>query len=328
MSLSNEGLIPLVAYNYQPKNDEFVDDLLGETVRRIFCTKNNNNKYSEKEKNILEEYHKYLKEINYILPPNYTDEDILRQLQGNDYKIKNSHKEIVNEIEWKKINLPIKFNNEIQEILNTGFAYVHGRDKCFRPLIFFNPGKYDNKKFPFESWQKASEYFIEFLIQKCLIPGRIENWNIIVDCHDLSMTKIPWDLQNLFKNIKGVYRCRLYKLYLLNLTGVFNFIWNICVKLIGQTIEKKATKIETDKGKYTNLFKLINKNQVEKKYGGNADNVEIGKYFPLSFQNNEYYSESEEQNDKDGDIYNKIEIDNIQVDGETFYEMNPKRKLE
>jgi hypothetical protein len=99
------------------------------------------------------------------------------------------------------------------------------------------------------------------------------------------------------------------------------------VKIIGPTVEAKATKIENDKGKYTDLFKLINKNQVEKKYGGNAENVEIGNYFPLSFQCNEYYSELDEKNDKDGDIYNKIEIDNVEVDGEIFYEMNPKRNL-
>jgi len=322
---NNEGLIPLVAFNYQPKIEEYVDELLGQKVRRIFHTDYNN--YSEKEKKVLDEYHKYLKKINFSLSENYTDEDALRQLQGNDYDIEKSHKEIVHEIEWKKINLPIFFNNDIKNVLNTGFFYVHGRDKCFRPLIFFNPMKYDKNKFPFEIWQKATEYFIEFLIQKCFVSGRIENWNLIVDCKELSMSKIPWDLQNLFKNIKGVYRCRLYKLYLLNLSGIFNFLWNLSVKIIGPTVEAKATKIDNDKGKYSDLFKLINKNQVEKKYGGNAENVEIGNYFPLSFQCNEYYSELDEKNDKDGDIYNKIEIDNVEIDGEIFYEMNPKRNL-
>jgi hypothetical protein len=322
---NNEGLIPLVAFNYQPKIEEYVDELLGQKVRRIFHTDYNN--YSEKEKNVLKEYHNYLKEINFTLPENYKDEDALRQLQGNDYDIKKSHKEIVHEIEWKKINLPINFNNDIKNVLNTGFFYIHGRDRCFRPLIFFNPMKFDKNKFPLEIWQRATEYFIEFLIQKCFINGRIENWNMIVDCKELSMKNIPWDLQKLFINIKGVYRCRLYKLYLLNLSGIFNFLWNLAVKIIGPTVEAKATKIENDKGKYTDLFKLINKNQVEKKYGGNAENVEIGNYFPLSFQCNEYYSELDEKNDKDGDIYNKIEIDNVEVDGEIFYEMNPKRNL-
>ena len=315
-NLYNPGLIPLRAYTYHPKDNEKVDELIGYPLRRIFYV--NKNSFSEKEKEKIKEVYLKAKEENYILPDDYSAEQILRQLIGNDYDINVTFENIKFEIEWKKNNLPIELTDEINKILNLGFIYVHGRDKCFRPLIILNPGKYDKTKFPFESWKNALNYFIEFVINNCLINGRVENWDLIVDCKDLKMTNIPFDFQKIFVENHKVYRCRLYKMFLINLTGIFEFFWNLAKKIIGPVIEAKASKIENNDN-YKNLFEIINRDQVEQKYGGNAPNLENGDYFPLKFINCNYYSEDEKNNNN---FNNKVELDIYEDDNtkEIFYE--------
>ena len=315
MNIEQNQFIPLIAYKFSPEENDLVDELLGKPVRRIFLI--DEDKYSDLEKEKLTEMKEYLKSINYVLPESYTNQDMLRQLQGNDYDIKVTFDNIKKEVEWKAENLPIQLTDSITKILNTGFIYAHGRDNRYRPILVLNPGKYDKNLFPFQTWQLASVYFIEFLLNNYLIPGKIENWNIIVDCQELSITNIPWDLKNVFSGIKGVYRCRLFKLFLLNLSPIFVFAWNIAKTLIGPTVEAKATKVNNDEGKYNNLFKNINRNQIEKKYGGEAENLEPGNYFPETFYYPNYYSQNDRNDNK---FMCNTEIDYFVENEEIFYE--------
>ena len=315
-NLYNPGLIPLRAYTYYPKENEKIDDLIGFPLRRIFYV--NKNSFSEKEKESITKVYIKSEEENYKIPDDYPAQEILRQLIGNEYDINLTFENIKFEIEWRKNNLPVNLNDEINQILNLGFIYVHGRDKCFRPLIFLNPGKYDKNKFTLESWKKSINYFIEFVINNCLINGRVENWNVIIDCKELKMTNLPFDLKNIFLENHKVYRCRLYKMFLINLTGIFDFFWNITKKIVGPVIEKKAIKIENNDN-CKNLFEIINRDQVEKKYGGNAPDLNIGEYFPLKFINNNYYCEEEKN---ENNYHQKVELDIYEdnENNEIFYE--------
>ena len=311
-------LLPLAAFAYEPKDDELVIDLLGAPIRRIFLC--NEKKFSEFERAILKEEYDYIKEQGLVIPKYYTKEDALRQIQGNDYDIDKSFKNIKHEIEWKAANLPVQLTDDMTKILNCGFMYFHGRDNRYRPLIFFNPGKYDNKAFPIETWQKAVNFFIDYMINNTLIPGKVENWNIIVDCGDLKIAKIPYDLKKIFSDLKGVYRCRLFKLYLLNLTGILMFAWKIAVSLIGPTVEAKATMVEKEDGKYTKLFQIINRSQVEEKYGGKAPNLKEGEIFPTQFFVNEYSTEEEIAA---GNTLKGCQLDHMEYEDEVFFEAKP-----
>lgn len=311
----SKTFVPKIAMKFLPEDIDLVDKLLGKPVRRIFLT--DEDKYSELEKNKITEMRQYMKTKNFEPPKEYTVQDMLRQLQGNDYDIKVSFDNIKHEIEWKKQNLPIQLNDDITAILNTGFIYAHGKDNRYRPLLFLNPAKYNKEKYPLETWTKAASFFIEFLLNKYLVPGKVENWNIIVDCKDLSAKAIPWDLKTVFSGIKGVYRCRLYKLYLLNLSSIFLFAWKMAKALIGPTVEAKATMINADNGEYNDLFKTINRNQVEKKFGGFAPTLTDGEYFPEKFNYPYYYSKTDKEN---GNYICRSSFDYIVDNDEIFYE--------
>ncbi|MCQ2815666.1 MAG: SEC14 family lipid-binding protein [archaeon] len=313
----NRNHIPLIVYRYTPKPTEIITELLGKPIRRIFkCPIES---FDENELTKIIEIDDYIKEQKYVLPDYYKGEDKLRQLQGNDYKIEASYKEIVHEIEWKKEHLPIQLTDDIMKVLNSGFIYVHGRDNFFRPLIFVNPMKFNSKEIPLEVWQNGLYYLIDYMIKYYLVPGKVENWNFIIDCGDLNLKKLPIvDLKALFAGMKGVYRCRLYRLYLLRLRSLFLYLWKMAVAIIGPTVEAKATNVPEEEGKNTLLFKDINPNQVEKKYGGLAEDLKEGELFPETFKCGEFYSEEDKTN---GKIFKKCEVESFKKDDEEFYEI-------
>ena len=301
---TNIGKIPYFAKIHQPKGEEIMDELLEKKTRRIFDIPLQD--YTEDEKEKLIEFYEYCKKQNYIIPTktksgNFSYPNIFRQLQGADYDIEKGFNEIEKEIKFKNEKLPIEIKEDFIKIINSGFLYVHGRDKYYRPLIVFNPGLFNSIECSMENWENFGVFFMEFLVNKCLLPSKVENWNIIVDLGDLKISNIPYKLKDIFSAFKGIYRCRLYKLYLLNMNFVFSMVWNLVTMIMGPTLEAKACKVDTNDGEYDLLFKLINRNQVEKKYGGTAENLNPGEYYPPKFISDNYFCEKCLDEDEDED---------------------------
>lgn len=300
----NIGKIPYYATIYEPKGKEIVGELLGKHARRIFYLPLE--EYTDYEKEKLIEYFEYCISKKYTIPTKnksgrYYYPNIFRQLQGSDFDIEKGFSEIVKEIIFKNERLPIEINDDFKNIMNTGFLYVHGRDKFYRPLIVFNPGLFSSINCSKENWDKFGIFFLEFMVNKCLLQSKVENWNIMVDLGDLSMANIPYQLKDFFSAFKGIYRCRLFKLYLINMNFVFSIVWNIVKLIMGPTLEAKACKVDSNDGQYDLLFQNINRSQVEKKYGGTAEDLKPGEYFPPRFISDNYFCEEiQEDNEEKG----------------------------
>ena len=84
------------------------------------------------------------------------------------------------------------------------------------------------------------------------------------------MTNISYQLKDIFSAFKGIYRCRLFKIYLLNMNFIFNFFWNMVKLIMGSTLEARASNVDMNDREYDLLFRNINRSQVEQKYGGIA----------------------------------------------------------
>ena len=71
-------------------------------------------------------------------------------------------------------------------MLNGGGVYIHGRDKNLRPIIICNIQKLIQQKHLFGENNKdlinLVIYLLEYMEKFMLIPGRIENFILIIDC--------------------------------------------------------------------------------------------------------------------------------------------------
>lgn len=116
-------------------------------------------------------------------------------MEGNHWKQKEAFEQIINH--YKFVNsFPIELNmfKAYEEELNRGFVYVYKRDRSFRPIFVLNVAKLKASKITKDQALNLSTYFVQFLITRVLIPGRVENWITIVDMKGIGITDLPNEL--------------------------------------------------------------------------------------------------------------------------------------
>jgi len=121
-----------------------------------------------------------------------------------------------------------------------------------------------------------------------MLPGQIENWIIFNDLNNMGLLSLPGDtMKKVMKYFQNNYRGRLFKMYILNAPSSIAIAWNLAKGLLEDTTVKK---IQFDKSNSSDdMWKHINKDQVETKYGGNArDSKE--KFWPPIFPSNNYFT--------------------------------------
>lgn len=259
------------------------------SIRRIFDL--DQSYYTNFEKDHLIKFDKFLDEYNekqkelknyksiVIIPKNLEGNIILRFLQSTCFNYTKTLEYLDNHIQWKKSFFPFRFDKHLSEILNSGFIYCFGRDKRFRPILVLSPKVYiaNEKKYSFEQWLESIIYFMEYLIQNLLIPGQLENWIIITDLKDVSLLGMPSDMSKFLKVMQSNYRARLYINYLLGMNFVLRGIWALIRNLLDPETNKKIQILSSSE--FNIILKQANPSQVEKKFGGNCENI-VNNFFP------------------------------------------------
>jgi hypothetical protein len=217
----------------------------------------------------------------------------LRFLQASGFDHEKALKMVTDNFEWKKKYFPLTLSYKHKEILNSGFIYVHGRDHRFRPLIVLNTAIYlkNTNKYSIEEMIYSLIYFFEYMVQHLLIPGQVENWSIICDVSKFSVIIIPKELKMILGTLSSNYRCRLFSMYILNLPFLLSLIWKAVKIMLNPTTERKIRILN---GKDCDqLWNVINKTQIEKKFGGTAENID-NHYFPPIFPSHHYFSQDDD----------------------------------
>nr|PVC53807.1 hypothetical protein MACL_00003461 [Theileria orientalis] len=214
----------------------------------------------------VESYHRRFKNTVFG-----TDGYILRYLISNAYNYANVLNDMYNHLKWRKSTLPIR-RVDVESELARGFVYIHGRDKCMRPIIIIRCNSMQACEH--ESILKTIYFVLELCIEKLLIPGQIEQWKVIIDLDGTNLFNIPGSLlKQIAKSLSVNYRARLSKLYIINAPYLISVIWNIVKNVIPKITQEK---IVISSGKNTKkLLEIALPSQLEQKYGGKAPNVKM-----------------------------------------------------
>jgi len=196
------------------------------------------------------------------------------------------------------------------EILNLGFIYGHGRDSKYRPIIVINSIIYKNnsKKYSSNDWILSMVYFIEYVITNMLIPGQVENWNIICDVNNINVMFLPAEFNTLMKVLQSNYRCRLYNMFILNVSTTVYIIWRAIRNFLDPNTERKIKILKSND--FSDIFKFINKDQIEARFGGNGSNVS-NYFFPPVIPSKRFLMEG--QNEDQVLVNNEVYIEKIRT---------------
>lgn len=271
------------------------------TLRRIFDL-GDQSKYLKFEVEQMEKLHEEIEKHNHqnskdpgsqIHMPDYMDFAYkLRFLQATMYNHKKSIEYIFNNIKWRREFFPIQMNDHIATILSSGMLYVHGRDCRFRPIVVISPKFFieHEKDYSSETWIQASIYFMEYLIRNMLVPGQVENWLCITDLRDISLLSLPADFHKFLKVMQCNYRARLFVNFFVGMGMFLRGLWKIVSVLLDPVTAKKIRFIAKDKT--DEIFTLVNRSQVERKFGGRAKNIDSG-FFPPIMPSEHYLLDSD-----------------------------------
>jgi hypothetical protein len=228
--------------------------------------------------------------IQVIFANGWKECDTLRIHQATNYKAQNTINLLIEHFKWKASYFPLTLTNKTCEILNSGFIYIHGRDFQFRPLFIINAKFYiDNMdKYIYDDWLACIVYLMEYMINNLLIPGQVENWNIIFDCCGVSLLGLPKDMKRFASVLQSNYRCRLFVNFVYGMGTFMNFLWGMAKVFLDEITVKKVRM--SKKGQFKEMLSLIHPEQLEKKYGGTAPDV-TGNYFPPIMPSNKYVKE-------------------------------------
>lgn len=281
----SENLVPAEVAFFEPSLDDIFDS---HGARQIFL----NTPLTDMEQAHLAEFHRFLAKKRVVDTedaafPRFTQTHALRILQTCKYNLTRSADMMNTCVKERLRRLPIAEKDVLPE-LHTGFMYWHGRDHNCRPCLVIRLeriGELVNNK---ERAVRSVLFTLEYALRFALVPGRVENWVVVIDLANVHSIISPMQLGKLAGVAKAiataleeVYCGRMAWLKIVNMPGggLFSTMIN---KLIP---EEKRHKVSFLKDA-TELVRHFEPHQIEHCYGGTAPDLAPGETYPFHFFEN------------------------------------------
>lgn len=271
-----------------------------------------NAEYYEYEEEVYQQFLDYVNQNEVVLPSMVDKSMTMRFLQANHYKVKKAVEDILSHLDWRKTTLPIILTSMQKQFLDEGMFYIHGRDKNFRPLNVFDPRVIIGKNADQDEVLMIVHFVLQYIIDNMLMPGKVENWVGLMDLSNLSLSAIPkkW-LGGFIKSCQANYKCRGVKSFILNSTWGVRMIWKMVSPFVDSKVKQKI--IFSDSNKCEEFIDMFHPSQLEKKFGGNARNLDI--YWPPQEISTEYGVDPEKivkpDHDASADVHFDDEDDSV-----------------
>ena len=278
-SIPDSQLISDDVKEYEPSlEDQFIILDNGNYQRLIF----QNQELRDREEEHIEDFRSFLQAKKLQLPEGYDDQqrEVLRFLQGCNWDYQMTYDEINEHKQWK---------NTIREIntapfghyLEIGILYGLKRDKAERPILVVDCRKMIDTKISLELLCSMSQFYLQFVIDRCMSPGHVENWLTIFDMSGVGASEVPKDkLKGLVNAMQKNFRGRLYKFYSIEVTYVVKVLWQTAHRFVDDFTNRKLLIYGDDYREH--LHKDVDPENLEEKYGGKLPN-KTDNYWPPQF---------------------------------------------
>ena len=111
----------------------------------------------------------------------------------------------------------------------------------FRPIVMVNIRRLIEQDYSVEALLEGSSFFFDFIVKKLLLPGKVENWIIVIDLGGVALTKIPVKkVGAIITNGSSNFGARLFRNFNINASWTVRKSSQIFTAFIGD-----ITKIKT-----------------------------------------------------------------------------------
>lgn len=121
-------------------------------------------------------------------------------------------------------------------------------------------------------------HMLTYCTQQLFVPGRVEQWLIVLNLENVALTSIPVNALKTFLSVaQNTFRSRAYRCYVINAGYFLRGSWYVVSSMLDQTSREKTQLLGSDYKEV--LCSLIDKDQLEERYGGTLPN-KTEKFFP------------------------------------------------
>ena len=155
--------------------------------------------------------------------------------------------------------------------------YICGRDNRFRPVVVVNVQKIVQLDLSIDALTNLIIYTAEHIIHNVFVPGKIENWVLVVDLANIGIFALPLSkLKQLLSILGNNYRAKMFRFYVVNAPWSVSVLYTFLA-----TLDKKTQKkvLLSKDSHMPEMFKHISRAQLEAKYGGTRG--DIVEYWPF-----------------------------------------------
>ena len=247
---------------------------------RLIFDKQDPNDYLPHENEYYNGFKKFFEENYFELPEYWTESETRKCLQATNFDFKKTIAKMKSCIEYP---IPMMEFNNVRDILSSGFIYMHGLDCNYRPILCVIVSKFVKimDTFPIDNFIYAIYIFVNYLSKHIFIPGQVENWVMFADMSDVSFWKPPTKILTIFDFLQNKYLCKLSSLYVYGMNYVLNMCWKIVKKLIDERTAQKFNFISGENDIKELVLTKIHPSQLEKRFGGDAENINDELEFPF-----------------------------------------------
>lgn len=221
-------------------------------------------------------YNKWKEQNDYLTylaksPDNY----LLRFLHAKHFNFKETMEQHFDNLRLRGEIHKYRLTPPAEEFLNRGGVYCFGRDKSFRPLFFVNVKKANFDETPMDVLETACLNFADYVIDRLLIPGQVENWVNHIDLKDVSMFNPPISkIKGFIGFLQRIARARAFRIYVLNAPWLVSGAWAIVKGFLDKSTADKVNIVSSNV--HPKMKEHINLDNLEMKYGGRVPNLTEG----------------------------------------------------
>lgn len=274
-------LLPAQVVLYEPPQNEIV--VMG--TRNIFL----NTPLSEIEHDSLRDFHKVVAASdigdNHGNFPHSVETHALRLLQKSKFDPHKGLELMKLAMKERNVRLPIAESDVLEDLRSGGF-YWHGRDKSCRPCMVVRVERLAHLVKDKERTLRVVVFMLEYALRFAMVPGRVENWVVIIDCQNATSVVSAAYLVSTFATanaigvmLEKVYCGRMGWIRIVNIPGAtyLNRMINSLIPADKKHKVKFPTHVADD------LRELFEPNQLEVRYGGTAPDLVPSDVYPFKF---------------------------------------------
>ena len=79
---------------------------------------------------------------------------------------------------------------------------------------------------------ETQTFFFEYVLKNLLIPGQVENWNVIVDAAHTGLFSLVGSMKKSFTFLSDTYRSRMFVCYVTRVPTSVSILWGIVKRFL------------------------------------------------------------------------------------------------